>query len=431
MGDGAKFMPWDATSVEATVFLALDLPLALALSVVAARLGSHASRCTHASLTLVWVVFTAVLSVALAAWCIKLERWPLAALLGCLALGDIATFEYVRASREEDLRPGKLFFAHVGLGVAMTIGSVGSLGDGEFLYAQSFAGLLPRCVALALFGLDSLSRRHSDGLVDEFALLRHSQPELVPSDFYLRVDSRNSTDPLGESLLNATAPSFVGDFEDRPPTRVSSTSSSFPSRTSSHNVAWGGDEAAGPGFVHATDIESIGRVEVVCWREILSGNVPLVVFVLKHGRFICVHRYGEFRALANRYVTKAFTELGSEPPPFPVRRTFRKLLPVVVGGAARGGDGDFYTARAQQLDAWLGAVIQFFQHEPVPEAAKQALLGFLQPVEIIPEPPAVRPFAPAATGPTADELERAAVDKALRKFSRMLNNQGGIIPPSP
>lgn len=298
----------------------------------------------------------------------------------------------------------------------------------------------------------------------------HRRPRFLESENVNDLEV-NNTDGMSESLL-AMRPSFVGNFEgkeqdenneeeeedeglgqlgvnhrvafvpepilkvSKPRSSTDSTSDSMDSFAvfrASSNVVWGpppmsssyprqADDAAGPLMI-GPNIHNIVHneiptsVQIVSWREVLTaGGVPLIVYVIQtNDNGISVHRYGEFRALCNRFVARMFQEFGLEAPPFPGRRVFRKLLPQAFGGYVQGdvADREFIASRAAGLQDWLQSVIGFVNTHDVSKQTKTVLAHFLNPI--------VR-YAPES------DLEQV-VRTAVLLFSDTALNP--IAPPSP
>ena len=171
-------------------------------------------------------------------------------------------------------------------------------------------------------------------------------------------------------------------------------------------------------------------MRVVAWREVrTSGGVPLVVYVLlADNDAMCVHRYGDFRQLLTRFVSRLFYDRKREPPRFPQRRVFRKLLPVAMGGTGTftsggGVDAEFIETRAAGLEAWLQSVVDFCHEQPsgCPPDVRLALRAFLSPLVVL-EAGAADPFRTASgrdmrlSALARDENLSFAVSRAVEVF---------------
>jgi len=213
----------------------------------------------------------------------------------------------------------------------------------------------------------------------------------------------NESDGLSESLLTMGL-SFVGDYRNGPAVHqshsggcnesdsITDSTDSFPlTRPGSASlVSWTNgnippaDHAGGPMQAERPAEDALpSSVQVVSWKEVLTtGGVPLVVYILRSDKNgISVHRYGEFRALCNRIISKYFHECGVEAPAFPGRRVFRKLLPQAMGGVVQGvaADREFIASRATGLGDWTQKVLDFIRAHPS-DVTTAAMLDFLNPI---------------------------------------------------
>lgn len=287
--------------------------------------------------------------------------------------------------------------------------------------------------------------------VDEVGLLMNRRPvEFDESRIYLEfpdgddeeedggggnnrdVEASGQTDAMSESLLAFGPPSFVLEFEQQQQQQVPRTSSLRYNASPDlilnipNNVTWGvisgdGDvvplapastaatttaptAATATAPVDSTSLPS--TVAMICVQQVLTkGGVPLQVYVLRlDNRRVCVHRYGDFRALHKRFILPLYPQSNSGPlPHFPVRRLARKLLPQALGGY--GSEDGFYHQRASELEHWIQAVLELCRSESVSLPLKLAVQDFLRPL--------------VGSGDIAIEGESAVVQNAVQSFSEL------------
>ena len=458
----------DGAIPVSTVFSGIEFVSFSLLSVVFFRL--HAGVQSNANVyTLESALILICSLISFAAWIYATEvnEYPVAAFTFFQFLSDCAAFFLTMRAAKNKLRRGQISSWRGVLSCAMTLMGIFFITSDSICRGFMIAVLVLRtswvvqpllmdkirtCVVSSDHDQQQMGRERRTllssktiGVVDDWGLLtnRLSTVDGAAINSYSRqllFTSDEEEDVRDEE--NPRPTTMATGYDEPPPPIASSSRNTSDSTTESldsfslvrppsvNGVVWGGniassaqaarpaDDAAGP-LDTRTPLEMLPQtVRVISFKEVLTtGGVPLIVYVLLTDRNeICVHRYGEFRALCNRVLSKFFHEHSIEAPPFPGRRVFRKLLPQAMGGVVQGAvaDREFIASRASGLSDWIQKVLEAVRLHPESETTLLAMVDFLRPI---------CHFAD-------DADQEQVINTAVMVFSETVLNPT-IMPPSP
>lgn len=419
--------------VLASVFSPIELISIVAFALVAKRLGLG-DGLVKDTLDVFLISFSSLVCFVCAMVALASENGALLALILILqSMADLVCAWLSYRAQTRDLIRGSLSNWRGVIASAELISALVFMTDSQPIqivgaFASAFRMIWVAQPKMKLFMKSKSSSSPStfddeEFILDEWGLLRN-RPAIHSSSFYLSFDGTRDFDAalrarqhgsdemisgLSTSLL-AQDPSFITDVEEVPGrsslrvgafgrTSSASTSESVDSvhLTGSAAASWIGSghirlnpDATGVGRFPASPIDTDllnmlpHTVQVVGWREVLTaGGVALIVYVLRTDQNgICVHRYGDFRALCNRHATKMFSTSEAEPPSFPSRRVFRKLLPEAMGGISHtdSANREFISNRAAGLGEWSQKVLDFVHRTKPPPPLVYAMLDFFKPI---------------------------------------------------
>ena len=399
----------------ASVFSAVDVAFACTLVVVAIRVGPGEDTVPF-SVGPYIIVACSLISIVGFIFAVDQAEFPIGGVFAAQSIVDLAAWFLSSRAASNGLIRGTYSIWRAVVSSAMTLLSTVFVTD-----MPECQGLLSAVLFLRILWIvtplieTKCLKTKSTMFLDEWGLLWNIMPSGYGSRVFvtLSTESDDPENPQGTSLTESLMNSRLSGLEGIPSSSRNSDSTTDSSDSvplirpasnglerlqlplvvgphaeysSSLSQCRPADDAAGPRPSQPiqTSQELPNTIRVIAHREVLTtGGVPLVVYVLQTDRNeVLVHRYGEFRALCKRVVSKFYHEHGNEPPLFPGRRVFRKFIPQSMGGIAQGASADreFIANRANALGEWTQQVIQFVKSRAENQGVVLALLEFLQPV---------------------------------------------------